>query len=62
MEPDPDLLRKVRCPGCNQRFSPEPGVKTVKCPRCDTGWRISWMESAVPRIRGCLAGEAENGA
>ncbi len=46
---------KVRCPnpGCvDIRLSPEPGAKSVKCPKCGTEWRVVWLKPGFPRIRG----------
>ncbi|MFN3535082.1 MAG: hypothetical protein ACK4WB_06815 [Desulfatiglandales bacterium] len=45
---------KVRChnPSCLDRLSPEPGAKTVKCPKCGMEYRIYWINELVPRIRG----------
>ena len=45
---------QVRChnPGCMQRLDPPPGASQVKCPRCGMEWRIAWVKSGFPRIRG----------
>jgi len=34
------------------RLEPKPGQPTVKCPRCGMEWRIAWVKSGFPRIRG----------
>ena len=41
-----------RCLNCFERISPPPGAKTYKCPHCSFEWRVSWISSDVPRIRG----------
>ncbi len=45
---------KVRChnPSCLERLTPEPGAKTIKCPRCGMEYRVYWLTPQVPRIRG----------
>ncbi len=45
---------KVRChnPSCLGRLTPEPGAKTIKCPRCGMEYRVYWLTPQVPRIRG----------
>ena len=55
-----EVLRKtrtygqVRChnPTCMGRLEPKPGASTVKCPRCGSEWRVAWVKSGFPRIRG----------
>jgi hypothetical protein len=34
------------------RIAPEPGAAQVKCPRCGLEWRVAWVKSGFPRIRG----------
>jgi cell division septation protein DedD len=34
------------------RIDPKPGEPTVKCPRCGMEWRIFWIKSGFPRIKG----------
>ena len=45
---------KVRChnPSCMDRLVPEPGADHVKCPTCNMEYRIFWVNSNLPRIRG----------
>ncbi len=45
---------KVRChnPSCLGRIQPEPGAKTVTCPRCGMEYRLYWVNPKFPRIRG----------
>ena len=45
---------QVRChnPSCMGRLQPEPGANTVKCSRCGLEWRVAWVKSGFPRIRG----------
>lgn len=45
---------QVRChnPTCTSRITPAPGESKVKCPRCGSEWRIFWVKSGFPRIRG----------
>ncbi len=45
---------KVRChnPSCLERLTPDPGAKTIKCPRCGMEYRVYWLTPQVPRIRG----------
>ena len=55
-----EVLRKtrtygqVRChnPSCMGRLQPEPGAKQVKCPICGLEYRLVWLKSGFPRIRG----------
>jgi DNA-directed RNA polymerase subunit RPC12/RpoP len=41
-----------RCLNCFERISPPPGAQTYKCPHCSFEWRIFWVSSGMPRIRG----------
>ncbi len=45
---------QVRChnPSCMGRLEPKPGEPTVKCPICHMEWRVFWIKSGFPRIRG----------
>lgn len=45
---------KVRChnPSCMERLVPEPGAKHVKCETCGMEYRLIWVNSKLPRIRG----------
>ncbi len=45
---------QVRCnnPSCMGRLEPGPGSDRVKCPRCGMEWRVAWVKSGFPRIRG----------
>lgn len=45
---------KVRChnPTCMGRLEPKPGNKTIKCPVCGMEFRVAWVKSGFPRIRG----------
>ncbi len=43
---------QVRCMNCLQRITPPTGVKSMKCSNCGFEWRISWLFTDVPRIRG----------
>jgi hypothetical protein len=45
---------KVRChnPTCMGRLQPMPGDKTIKCPVCGMEFRVAWVKSGFPRIRG----------
>ena len=55
-----EILRKtrtygqVRChnPSCMGRLEPEPGAKQVKCKVCGSEFRLVWLKSGFPRIRG----------
>jgi predicted RNA-binding Zn-ribbon protein involved in translation (DUF1610 family) len=45
---------KVRChnPTCMGRLQPETGAKHARCPECGMEYRITWVKSGFPRIRG----------
>ncbi len=45
---------QVRChnPSCMGRLQPEPNANHVKCPRCGMEYRVAWVKSGFPRIRG----------
>ena len=45
---------QFRChnPSCMGRLQPQPGVNQVKCPDCGLEFRVSWIKSGCPRIRG----------
>ena len=45
---------KVRChnPSCMERLVPEPGDEQIKCPTCGMEYRLFWINSTLPRIRG----------
>ena len=45
---------KVRChnPSCMGRLEPKPGEPTVKCPVCQSEFRVAWVKDGFPRIRG----------
>ena len=45
---------KVRChnPSCMERLVPEPGDQQIKCPTCGMEYRLFWINSTLPRIRG----------
>jgi hypothetical protein len=45
---------KFRChnPTCMGRLEPKPGDKTIKCPVCGMEFRVAWVKSGFPRIRG----------
>ena len=45
---------KVRChnPSCMGRIQPPAGTDHVKCPTCGMEYRICWVNSTLPRIRG----------
>lgn len=45
---------KVRChnPSCMERIAPAPGARQVKCPTCGLEYRLVWVASDLPRIRG----------
>ena len=45
---------KVRChnPTCMGRLQPKAGDKTIKCPECGMEFRVAWVKSGFPRIRG----------
>ncbi|MGQ9510227.1 MAG: hypothetical protein ACUVTN_12685 [Thermodesulfobacteriota bacterium] len=55
-----EILRKtrtygqVRChnPSCLGRLQPERGADRVKCPVCGMEFRVTWIKSGFPRIRG----------
>ena len=45
---------QFRChnPSCMGRLQPQSGVDHVKCPVCGMEFRVSWIKSGFPRIRG----------
>ncbi len=45
---------KVRChnPSCMERLEPAPGSDRIKCAICGMEYRIFWVHSNLPRIRG----------
>ena len=45
---------QVRChnPSCMGRLEPKTGEPTVKCPKCGMEYRVAWVKSGFPRIRG----------
>lgn len=45
---------KVRChnPSCMDRLVPEPGDEQISCPHCGMTYRLIWVDSQLPRIRG----------
>ncbi len=45
---------QVRChnPSCMGRLQPEPGATQVKCSKCGMEYRVAWVKSGFPRIRG----------
>ncbi len=45
---------KVRChnPTCMERLQPAPGDEHVKCAICGMEYRLFWVNSQLPRIRG----------
>jgi len=45
---------QFRChnPSCMGRLQPQTGVDHVKCPACGMEFRVSWIKSGFPRIRG----------
>ncbi len=45
---------KIRChnPTCMERMVPEPGAQIAKCPTCAMEYRIYWVNSTLPRVRG----------
>ena len=45
---------KFRChnPSCMGRLQPLAGDKQVKCPACGMEFRVHWIRSDFPRIRG----------
>jgi hypothetical protein len=45
---------QLRChnPSCMGRLQPQPGVNHVRCPVCGLEFRVSWIKSGFPRIRG----------
>ncbi len=45
---------KFRChnPSCMGRLQPEAGQAQVKCPECEMEFRVHWLRSDFPRIRG----------
>ena len=45
-------LSKVRCLNCFARISFPRGAAEADCPKCGCGWRISWVEADMPKIRG----------
>jgi hypothetical protein len=34
------------------RIQPKAGENQVKCPGCGMEWRVAWIKSGFPRIRG----------
>jgi hypothetical protein len=45
---------QFRChnPSCMGRLQPEPGASQVKCPACGMEFRVAWIKTGFPRIRG----------
>ena len=45
---------KFRChnPSCMGRLQPQAGDKQVRCPECGMEFRVHWIRSDFPRIRG----------
>lgn len=45
---------KFRChnPTCMERLEPKKGDKTIKCATCGMEFRVAWVKSGFPRIRG----------
>jgi len=45
---------QVRChnPSCMGRLQPKSGEDRVKCPECGMEYRVYWIRSDFPRIRG----------
>lgn len=45
---------KFRChnPSCMGRLHPQSGDQQVKCPECGMQFRVHWIRSDFPRIRG----------
>ena len=41
---------QVRCPGCFERFWPQPGAEKATCPACGWEWYISW-KGKLAKIR-----------
>ncbi len=43
---------EVRCLNCFERINPHKGAERFTCPSCSMEWRISWISSSLPKIRG----------
>ena len=45
---------KFRChnPTCMGRLQPQAGEDHVRCPECGMEFRVAWIKSGFPRIRG----------
>lgn len=45
---------KFRClnPTCMGRLEPKKGDKTIKCPVCQSEFRVAWVKPDFPRVRG----------
>ena len=45
---------QFRChnPSCMGRLQPKAGEHTVKCPACGMEFRVAWIKTGFPRIRG----------
>ncbi|MFH1434601.1 MAG: hypothetical protein ABIJ56_02680 [Pseudomonadota bacterium] len=43
---------EVRCLNCFERINPHKGAERFACPSCSMEWRISWISSGLPKIRG----------
>ncbi len=44
--------KEIRCLNCFSRFTPQEGAERAFCPGCEMEWRISWLNSETPKIRG----------
>ena len=45
-------LSKLRCLNCFKRIEIPARATEAACPGCGVGWRISWVEPGMPKIRG----------